>query len=116
MHSPDDEPRLREAFDDLRRADAAKTPPFHRTWRAAQGRVTSRSRPFAFAFAALSLVLMCAAIVHRLQPPAPVVTIVSMSSTSWSAPTDFLLDTPGRALATTVPAFNPVPDYGKDIR
>ena len=67
----------------------------------------------AFAVAASAVLLVSVVIAFRLRVPArPVPAEVTVFlSMKWEAPTDFLLDTPGSALRSTVPAFSPVPDY-----
>ena len=80
--------QLREAFAELRRAEAAHVPRFV---------VGRRPRPYtALAFAAVVfLIVLIVAIIPR-RPPTPPLT-------TWKAPTDFLLQTPGRELLQSVP-------------
>ena len=81
---------LRNAFDELRRAEAAHVPAFRVA--------TRRSLKLRYAFAAIVLLIAVAvAIVPRHSPPQ------RPSITAWRAPTDFLLQTPGRELLSSVP-------------
>lgn len=82
--------RLRSAFAELRRAEAAHVPPFKR--------LPSRQKPWPsirLAFAIVLLIVLVVSIIPR-RPPAP-------SISNWRAPTDFLLKTPGQELLSTVP-------------
>ena len=80
--------QLREAFAELRRAEAAHVPRF------VAGR---RRRPYtALAFAAVVLLIVLIVAIIPRRPPAP-------SITTWKAPTDFLLQTPGHELLQSVP-------------
>jgi hypothetical protein len=82
---------LQQAFDALRQQEAASAPRFDRMWRAR----APRSLTPRLAFAAMLLITV-AVLVYRPQKPQP-------SITAWKAPTDFLLQTPGRELLTSVP-------------
>jgi negative regulator of sigma E activity len=82
---------LQQAFDALRQQEAASAPRFDRMRRAR----APRSLAPRLAFAAMVLITV-AVIVFRPQKPQP-------SITAWKAPTDFLLQTPGRELLTSVP-------------
>ena len=82
---------LREAFVALRQQEAASAPRFDRTRRSR----APRSLTPRLAFAAMVLITV-AVVVFRPQKPHP-------SITAWKAPTDFLLQTPGRDLLTSVP-------------
>jgi hypothetical protein len=82
--------RLRSAFAELRRIEALRVPPFG-------GLLSSRARrpSLRLAFAIVLLIVLAVAIVPR-RPPQP-------SITTWRAPTDFLLKTPGQELLESVP-------------
>jgi hypothetical protein len=82
---------LQQAFDALRQQEAASAPRFDRMWRAR----APRSLTPRLAFAAMLLITV-AVLVYRPQKAQP-------SITAWKAPTDFLLQTPGRELLTSVP-------------
>ena len=90
--------RLQDAFKELRRVETARIPPFGRMWhvKPALSRRPSRLRVGStFAFAVVLLIVLAVAIIpHR--PAAP-------SISTWRAPTDFLLQTPGRELLDSVP-------------
>jgi len=113
---PDDEKRLRAAFDELRRVEGPRTPPFRGVWTSAREQFAVRSarRPLSFALAALSLIVVSLLAVHRLRAPSqPSAIAVSppMTTLNWKTPTDFLLDTPGSTLGRTLPSFSSVPNY-----
>ena len=82
---------LREAFETLREQETASAPRFDRMWRAR----APRSFIPRLAFAAMLLITV-AVLVFRPEKPQP-------SITAWKAPTDFLLQTPGRELLQSIP-------------
>jgi hypothetical protein len=82
---------LRNLFAELRRAETGSVPPF----RVHPPRRVARLR-YAFAAVVLLIVIAVAIVPHHSTPPQP-------SITAWRAPTDFLLQTPGRELLNTVP-------------
>jgi hypothetical protein len=80
--------QLRDAFAELRRAETARVPAFRIRDR--------RPKPYLrLAFAALLLIVLAVVMIPR-RPPQP-------SISAWRAPTDFLLQTPGRELLSSVP-------------
>ena len=83
--------RLRDAFAQLRQSERAAAPRFDRMWRAR----APRSFMPRLAFAAMLLILV-GVLVFRSEKPQP-------SITAWKAPTDFLLQTPGRELLQSTP-------------
>lgn len=83
---------LRDAFGTLRAQEAASAPRFDRMWRAR----APRSLTPRLAFAAMLLVTVAVLVFRPPEKPRP-------SITEWKAPTDFLLQTPGRELLTSVP-------------
>jgi hypothetical protein len=87
--------RLRDAFGELRRQEAARMPRFEQLWK---WRPPRRRFPVAsLAFAVLVLITGTFVVLHRAQPAQrPAIT-------EWRAPTDFLLNTPGRELIDSVP-------------
>lgn len=116
MQLPDDDKRLRESFDHLRRTEQAAVPPFRRIWNAAHQQSMAgsrrRLRP-GFAVGALALVMVSALIVGRLRVRErhAVAITASIATSNWMSPTDFLLHTPGRELGNSIPSFAHVPDY-----
>ncbi len=96
-----DDRDLRDAFIRLREAEGKTIPPF-------QVAHVRRPRParLAFAFMALLVILAGAFIARRAQEqkrvPPPNVTL-----STWRAPTDFLLQTPGRELLDSTPRLQP---------
>jgi hypothetical protein len=96
-----DDGDLREAFAVLRREDERAAP----TFEAVRARVRPRRvAPLGGLLAAASVAAAVLGVVlrHPDPPPPP----VSMSH--WIAPTDFLLETPGREIVQTVPRIGSV--------
>jgi hypothetical protein len=81
--------QLRSAFAELRRAEGVRVPRFERP--DSRGRLSST----ALAFAVVALIVTAIIMIPR-RPPAPAIT-------TWKAPTDFLLQTPGRELLQSTP-------------
>jgi hypothetical protein len=108
-----EEPILRDAFAALRQDDAANAPAFEAVLAAAEARskhAADRRRPWLVpsmvgSLAAAALVVAVLTVVRRPEPRLP-----SMASIEqWTAPTDFLLDTPGREFLESVPRFGSPP-------
>jgi len=103
----DDDADLRAAFAALRRDDSASAPGFEPLLAAAEARskaAADRSRRLlvpvmAGTLAAAALVALVITAVRR--PAAPLPSLASIEQ--WTAPTDFLLETPGREFLETVP-------------
>jgi hypothetical protein len=96
-----DDADLRQAFDALRREDAKAAPAFE----AVRARVRPRSLiPLGGLLAAASVAAAILGFVVRRPDPRPPVA----SMEQWIAPTDFLLDTPGREIVQTVPRIGRV--------
>jgi hypothetical protein len=122
MKRDDDDRTVRELFDDLRREEAGASPEFSKVWQAAAGRREagrgpSRLRPrrWILATACLAVVAIVVSVAyHRSrQQDVPDWTLPSLSS--WEAPTDFLLETPGYDLLRTIPDLTPEPPgYARD--
>ena len=93
----DDESDLRAAFQALRREDTAQAPPFEAVV-AGAGRRSLFPGWAMLAAASLAAAAIAGALRWRLVPP-PAATSIG----HWTAPTDFLLNTPGRELLETVP-------------
>ena len=88
---------LRTAFAELRRAEADHVPPFRAPVTSPWGEVAAKRRVRGFAFAAIVLLIAIGVAIfprHPKQQP---------SLSAWRAPTDFLLQTPGRELVQSVP-------------
>jgi hypothetical protein len=100
----EDDGDLREAFAVLRREDAKATPAFE----AVRARLRAGPRRLALggllAAASVAAVVL-GVVVRRADPPPPTVSLGQ-----WVAPTDFLLDTPGREILQTVPRIGGVHD------
>jgi hypothetical protein len=109
MMRDDDEADLRQAFAKLRREDAEQTPPFDDVLTAAQlRRGRRRLAPLlgglAASVAAIVLVVVAMAVRHPASTRPRVAAIEQ-----WTAPTDFLLRTPGREILETTPRIGARP-------
>lgn len=82
--------RLRNAFAELRRIETSRAPRFNVN--VETGFSTSRLK---LALAVVVLLVIAVLMIPR-RPPAP-------SISAWRAPTDFLLQTPGRELLNSTP-------------
>lgn len=98
---------LRNRFAALRREEESQAPEFSLPSRGRAGHGHRRSAGKLIAFAGCLLTIVAAVFLLRLAPlkpkrepgrPVP-------SLTQWRAPTDFLLETPGRELLRTVPTI-----------
>ena len=103
-----DDQNIRERFAQVLREDRAQSPEFRPL--VPRLRSTPRSRHLLAAVAAVTLgaVVVRWATADRLHVP-PMIGPIDMSATMWTSPTDFLLQTPGRAMLNTVPALT-LPD------
>jgi hypothetical protein len=104
---------LRAAFADVRKEDAAKAPAFETVLAAASRGAAERRRPWVVpaltgSIAAAALVVAVVAVVRNPGPRIPPVASIEQ----WTAPTDFLLETPGRAFLETVPRIGELPAGG----
>ncbi len=98
-----DDSDLREQFASLRRDEATSVPSFERVIGIARRR--SNDAGWRVAIAASLLIVAMGAVIFRVSrpPEAPTTRVSVPSLADWRAPTDFLLDTPGRELLHTVP-------------
>jgi len=101
-----DETDIRHRFVELREADRVRAPGFAQTFGRARARKTSgatrRVRPLVLgAAAAVAIVTFSLAHSRSFSPTTPTPAIVT-----WRAPTDVLLQTPGRELLGTMPALS----------
>ena len=104
---PDSEPRGRDSddmlqrhFAVLRREEERHAPEFATLWKARAR--TRRRQARWFAATACALIALLAFLwIRSAQRHAQEKTVASI--TEWKAPTDFLLETPGRELLRTVP-------------
>lgn len=104
MTEPDDRD-LRERFTALRRDDAAGAPTFDavRAPAVRQPRPRPRIVPLAPAIAVAAVAaLVVLGVLRMRQPREP---LVSLATTRWDSPTDFLLRVPGAEYLETVPSF-----------
>jgi len=98
MNSQEDS-RLRTHFANLREEDRSAAPPFDRT-AAAAAAFSHQWFPWRIALAAmpvLAIAVMIALLAHRSTDAVP------RDLTSWSSPTGFLLETPGKELLNQMP-------------
>lgn len=110
MTAEDDDRDLREAFSSLRRDQEGRGPGFVELWRAADGRRgASHRRPALPALAAASALAAAALVALALRHAGPSATPSAPPGTAalseWTAPTDFLLRTPGREILETLPSL-----------
>ena len=99
MSSPEDS-RLRMHFTNLREEDRSATPPFGRTASAAAApsrHVFSSLRIALAAMPVLAIAVMFALRTHRSTEAVP------RELATWSSPTAFLLETPGKQLLNQTP-------------
>ncbi|HEX3093818.1 MAG TPA: hypothetical protein VHW72_14395 [Candidatus Angelobacter sp.] len=98
LHGGDSDGMLRRRFAVLRREEEQQAPEFDRLWQVRPEARERHGRWFvAAACALIALALLC---IRSVQHPDDK-TVASI--TEWKAPTDFLLETPGRDLLRTVP-------------
>ena len=98
-----DDSDLRRQFASLRRAESASVPSFERVIGIAKRRSSGPGWRIAGA-ACLLMMVMGGVIFRASRPPEAPTTGVSVPTLAdWRAPTDFLLDTPGRELLHTIP-------------
>ena len=107
---PDGDADLRAAFAALREEDAARVPAFDAVLAGASRSAADRRRPWLLpsltgTVAAAALVVAVIAVTRRPEPPPPPVASIEQ----WTAPADFLLETPGRDFLETVPRIGELP-------
>jgi hypothetical protein len=90
---------LRDRFAGLRREEEQRVPEFARLWR---GRTPPRGKGRWLVAATCALIVVVCILWVRLAQRKPADISVA-SITEWKAPTDFLLETPGRELLRNVP-------------
>jgi hypothetical protein len=96
----DSDDTLRRRFAVLRREEEQSAPEFSRLWQVRAGARRRQTRWFMAAGCVL-IALLALLWMHSVQRGPQEKTIASI--TQWKAPTDFLLETPGRELLSTVP-------------
>jgi hypothetical protein len=109
-----DDSQLREHFNSLREADAALAPSFAKVMR--PGLARSQPRYWGLVVgASAALIAVSVVTVSLLRPHGPVTSaVMAPMLADWRSPTDFLLDTPGRALLHTIPDLGRFPSTGVD--
>jgi hypothetical protein len=104
---------LREIFSVLRAEDRHLGTSFRAVLERSRsrGRATSRRWVAAASLAAVGTVIVVA-LVNTMNRPSPRLWMQpSLSATSWRAPTDFLLETPGRELLGSMPSLGSPTDW-----
>jgi hypothetical protein len=103
----DDDRDLREHFARQRSEEARDAPGFAQVWAAAQerGRRPRRGRLTLLTAGAVAAAVAMLLLWRPSPPPPPPSASASPSLGRWRAPTDFLLQTPGRELLSGLPAF-----------
>lgn len=109
----DDDADLRVAFAAIREEDAAGVPAFEAVLAGASRGRTERRRPWLLptltgTVAAAALAVAGIAVMRRPEPRLPKVAVIEQ----WTAPTDFLLETPGREFLETVPSIGDLRPVG----
>lgn len=100
-----DDRDLHERFDSMRRADEARATSFERVVEAVHARrVRLRVSLVPIALATAVLAALGIVVIRSLDSPLP---RGAESLAEWTAPTDFLLRTPGSALLLSAPVFVP---------
>jgi hypothetical protein len=94
------EQELRRIFGELARAEERAAPPFRPPALAPLPRRTIR--PLLVVAAAAMLMVFAGAFLRRLELPTAETAGTASSIASWSAPTGFLLETPGREMLSSV--------------
>jgi len=95
--------KLRDRFAALRREDAAAAPAFAALRSTAARQPPRRGRLVPLAGAIAVAVVAIVAAFGLLRSRAPREPLVSLSTTRWQSPTDFLLRVPGAQYLETVP-------------
>ena len=101
-----DDHHVKQAFEALRREDAAATPPFAATIAAARARRMARPRRRALGLAAV-IVVVAVVVVSLRRERDGVRLEIDLATVRWQAPTDFLLNLPGDELLRSVPQLGP---------
>ena len=110
---PDKDADLRAAFAALRSEESATVPSFEAVLAAAARGKTDRRRPWLVpavtgSIAAAALAAAGIAVMRRPEPRLPPMAAIEQ----WTAPTDFLLETPGREFLETVPSIGDLRPVG----
>jgi hypothetical protein len=100
LRGGDSDNTLRRRFVALRREEDQQAPEFATLWKARAGKRRRQTRWFAATACAL-IALLAFLWIRSVQRRHDDKTVASI--TEWKAPTDFLLETPGRELLRTVP-------------
>lgn len=98
--NPGSDDALRDRFTMLRREEEQQAPEFASLWRRTVRAPRSKKQ---WRIAAACLLIMVAAVLWLRSTQRRNADFSVASITDWKAPTDFLLETPGRELLRTVP-------------
>ncbi len=107
-----DDSMLRDEFASLRRAEEASVPSFGGVTGRARRRSNRGSWGLAVAASLALLAVMVAIVWVRHAHGSATNDRAAPMLSDWHAPTDFLLDTPGRELLHTIPEFGNDPATG----
>ena len=101
-----DENEIRDRFAQLRESDRVRAPSFAQIYGRTRARRSSRATPRVrpLLIDALVAVVIGAVLVWHSQSSSP--STATETIATWRAPTDVLLQTPGRELLSTMPALN----------
>src|SRR5207248_11247006 len=94
---------IEQAFEALRREDAAGTPPFAATIAAARARLTARPRRRALGLAAAVIDVVADVVISLRRERQGVRLAANLATVRRQATTDFRLNLPGDALLRSVP-------------
>lgn len=108
MTPGDDEARLRAALAEAHRHDAQRAPSFERVLSAARRTPRASAGRRLGLFAGLATAVGAA--VWLVARPHPQLPAWQPTGTRWTAPTDFLLETPDLVTLRTLPALDPTID------
>ncbi len=97
---PDGDDALRDRFAALRREEERQAPEFASLW---PGRARAPRGKTRWLVAAVCALIVVAAVLWLRSAGRKPADVSVVSLTEWKAPTDFLLETPGRELLRTVP-------------
>jgi len=107
-----DDNDLRTRFAELRREEEARAPSFRLPSPSGVAPRLRLARRVALALSLAGLVA-CIFFLRLMRQPERLAGKTAISLAQWKAPTDFLLETPGRELLRTVPAIGVWQDRGQ---
>jgi hypothetical protein len=105
-----DDPDLRARFASLRQSFERRMPSFDSVIRRARAGRRPPLRALAVAPVLVVLVFAATLLPWTHRAPSPALNDPNAGILAWKAPTDFLLDIPGRELLQSVPTIGEMPD------